>query len=163
MGKSFKRWLVLMFSIFFLLTGCGSLKDFTQKVIDETEKTAHFTLDLEEDTPYTNEQLIDDGQLDRVVFGGRLYELKDEVNPKSKGEYLGFIGETYYVDQEGKRWTEEELKKPYVYYNPKDIREKQPLTYGSVYRYKRQPKGSFDLIIIELNKKLYQAKMVQGE
>ncbi|WP_339222919.1 NisI/SpaI family lantibiotic immunity lipoprotein [Paenibacillus sp. FSL W7-1332] len=132
-------------------------------MIDETEKTAHFTLDLEEDTSYTIEQLIDDGQLDRVVFGGRLYELKDEVNPKSKGEYLGFIGQTHYVDQEGKRWTEEELKKPYVYYNPKDIREKQPLTYGSAYRYKRQPEGSFDLIIIELNKKLFQAKMVQGD
>ncbi|CAM3682623.1 MULTISPECIES: NisI/SpaI family lantibiotic immunity lipoprotein [Paenibacillus] len=132
-------------------------------MVEETQKTAHYTLELDEETDLTIEQLIDEGRLDRLVFDGRLYELQGEADPESKGGHIGFIGETYYVDQEGKRWTEDELKNPYLYLDPKDIREKNPMTYGSVYRHKGEPKGSSNRIIIELNRKVLEAELVREE
>ncbi len=161
MLKTFR--LSLAAGAFLLLTGCQSIGNFTQTVIDESKKTAHFTIELDEDTDYTMEQLIDEGRVDRVVFGGKLYELQGQTAPENKGDNLGFIGKNYYVDQHGNRWTDEELKKPYLYTDPKNIREKQPLVYGSVYRYKGQPKQSTSLLVIELNKKLYKATLVPGE
>lgn len=161
--KASSSWFILAISALVLLSGCKSLDNFTDKVIEETQKTAHYTLDLDEDTEYTIEQLIDEGKLDRVVFEGRLYELQGEVKPEAKGDNLGFIGQTYYVDQNDERWTDEELKEPYVYLNPKDIREKNPMTYGSVYRLAGEPKESTNLIVIELNKKLFKAQMIRED
>ncbi|AWB44647.1 SpaI protein [Paenibacillus sp. CAA11] len=163
MRKLSRAWMILIVSVFVLVTGCDYLDDFKQKVIEETQKTAHYTIDLDEDTAYTLEQLIDEGRVDRVVFDGKLYEFEGSAEPESKGENLGFIGKTYYVDQEGKRWTEEELKKPYINKDPKDIREKRPLIYGLVYRYKGEPKGSTSRIVIEFNRKLVKAKLIRGE
>ncbi|EHB62402.1 MULTISPECIES: NisI/SpaI family lantibiotic immunity lipoprotein [Paenibacillus] len=158
-----KGWILFTVSALLLLTGCERLEQFTQKVVEETQKTAHYTLELDEETDLTIEQLIDEGRLDRLVFDGRLYELQGEADPESKGGRIGFIGETYYVDQEGKRWTEDELKKPYLYLDPNEIREKNPMTYGSVYRHKGEPKGSSNRIIIELNRKVLEAELVREE
>ncbi|MFF3924398.1 NisI/SpaI family lantibiotic immunity lipoprotein [Paenibacillus lactis] len=163
MKNTSKGWILFTVSALLLLTGCERLEQFTQKVVEETQKTAHYTLELDEETDLTIEQLIDEGRLDRLVFDGRLYELQGEADPESKGGHIGFIGETYYVDQEGKRWTEDELKNPYLYLDPKDIREKSPMTYGSVYRHKGEPKGSSNRIIIELNRKVLEAELVREE
>lgn len=158
-----KGWILFTVSVLLLLTGCERLEQFTQKVVEETQKTAHYTLELDEETDLTIEQLIDEGRLDRVVFDGRLYELQGEADPESTGGHIGFIGETYYVDQVGKRWSEDELKKPYLYLDPNEIREKNPMTYGSVYRHKGEPKGSSNRIIIELNRKVLEAELVREE
>jgi|GEM_PF-1666765 len=163
MKKTPRGWILITVSALLLLTGCERLDHFTQKVVEETQKTAHYTLELDEETDLTIEELIDEGRLDRVVFDGRLYELKGEADPESKGGHIGFIGETYYVDQKGKRWTEDELKKPYLYLDSDEIREKNPMTYGSVYRHKGEPKGSSERIIIELNRKLLEAELIREE
>jgi len=163
MKNTSRGWILFTVSALLLLTGCERLDQFTQKVVEETQKTAHYTLELDEETDLTIGQLIAEGQLDRVVFDGRLYELQGEAEPESKGGHIGFIGETYYVDQEGKRWSEDELKKPYLYLDPNEIREKNPMSYGSVYRHKGEPRGSSERIIIELNRKLLKAELIREE
>lgn len=114
-------------------TGCQSLDQFKKKVITETEKTASYTVDADVE-PVTMEQLIDEGRSDCFVFNGEVYQMQHEVKSDQVGRALGSVGEMYMVDQSGKRWSKQELKQPYVYANPQDVREKHPLQYGVVYQ-----------------------------
>ncbi|WP_411344751.1 NisI/SpaI family lantibiotic immunity lipoprotein [Paenibacillus sp. WLX1005] len=116
-------------------TGCQSLDQFKKKVITETEKTASYTVDPDVE-PVTMAQLIDEGRSDCFVFNGEVYQMQHEVKSDQVGRALGSVGEMYMVDQYGKRWSKQELKQPYVYANPQDVREKHPLQYGVVYQLK---------------------------
>lgn len=155
--------IIIPAALMLTLTGCGSLNDFTQKVVEETKKTAHYTINLDSTTPYTLEQLLDEGKLDRVVFKGKQYELQEQVDHDKAGDNLGFLGKTYYVDQHGKRWTDDQLKQPYIYVDPNDIREKRPLVYGSVYQYIDGTNQNADKIVIEFNHRYYKAVLILDE
>lgn len=112
------------FIVLFMLSACQSLTKFKDKVVEETKKTMHFTDDNENDTSETMESLIDKGKLDQVVYDDQLYHLKEKVDEDKKGKVIGAIGQTFFVDGDGKRWSEEELKEPYISNNPDEIREK---------------------------------------
>ncbi len=114
---------VVCIVLVFVATGCQSLDQFKKKVITETEKTASYTVDPDVE-PVTMEQLIDSGRLDCFVFNGDVYQMQHEVKSDQVGRAIGSVGEMYFVDQNGKRWSKQELKQPYVYSNPKDVREK---------------------------------------
>lgn len=90
----------------------------------------HFTDDNENDTSETMESLIDKGKLDQVVYDDQLYHLKEKVDEDKKGKVIGAIGQTFFVDGDGKRWSEEELKEPYISNNPDEIREKNHYAMG---------------------------------
>lgn len=144
-----------------LLTACQDVQKFKDKVVTETQKTMHFT--AEPDRPsVTMEQLIDSGNLDRFVFNNEVYEMETEVSDKEVGRALGSVGQIYYVDQYGKRWTKQELKESYVYANPAHIREKKPLQYGIVYDATK--KGNDDhSVVIRFNHKYIKALPVSAD
>lgn len=89
----------------------------------------HFTEDNNE-TSETMESLIDKGKLDQVVYNEKLYQMKDKVDEDKKGKVIGAIGQTFFVDSEGKRWSEEELKEPYISNDPDETREKNLYVMG---------------------------------
>lgn len=103
----------------FTLSACQSIDEFTHKVVTETQKTAHFTVDSDSAHTTTIQQLIDEGKVDQFVYEDKTYQLQNKVDNNSKGSLIGTISQSYYVDQNGKRWTANELKQPYVYKDPK--------------------------------------------
>lgn len=153
-------WIIVLFCLFLSLVACYKLSSFVDKVINETKKTVNFTLDLDEKTPETIESLIEKGEIDQVIFKGRVYKLQEPIERNNIGTQIGFIGQTYYVDQYGELWSKEELKKPYVYGNPKEIREKKPMRYGAVYSIKEKNVLDRDELILELNKKYYKIALI---
>lgn len=118
------------FIVLFMLSACQSLTKFKDKVVEETKKTMHFTDDNENDTSETMESLIDKGKLDQVVYDDQLYHLKEKVDEDKKGKVIGAIGQTFFVDGDGKRWSEEELKEPYISNNPDEIERKNHYAMG---------------------------------
>ncbi|MGG1246580.1 NisI/SpaI family lantibiotic immunity lipoprotein [Bacillus spizizenii] len=150
------------FIVLFMLSACQSLTKFKDKVVEETKKTMHFTDDNENDTSETMESLIDKGKLDQVVYDDKLYQLKDKVDEDKKGKVIGAIGQTFFVDGDGKRWSEEELKEPYISKNPDEIREKKPLRYGKVYS-TNEDSDAKDEIIVEFNREYYRAVLIKNE
>ncbi|QJC97709.1 hypothetical protein HC660_32610 [Bacillus mojavensis] len=150
------------FIVLFMLSACQSLTKFKDKVVEETKKTMHFTDDNENDTSETMESLIDKGKLDQVVYDDKLYQLKDKVDEDKKGKVIGAIGQTFFVDGGGKRWSEEELKEPYISNNPDEIREKKPLRYGKVYS-TNEDSDAKDEIIVEFNREYYRAVLIKNE
>lgn len=144
----------------FTLSACQSIDEFTHKVVTETQKTAHFTVDSDSAHTTTIQQLIDEGKVDQFVYEDKTYQLQNKVDNNSKGSLIGTISQSYYVDQNGKRWTANELKQPYVYKDPKKIREKKPMVYGSVYSIKSQNKQDKEEIIVEFNHQLYRATLI---
>ncbi|MCY9294996.1 NisI/SpaI family lantibiotic immunity lipoprotein [Bacillus spizizenii] len=150
------------FIVLFMLSACQSLTKFKDKVVEETKKTMHFTDDNENDTSETMESLIDKGKLDQVVYDDQLYHLKEKVGEDKKGKVIGAIGQTFFVDGNGKRWSEEELKVPYISNNPDEIREKKPLRYGKVYS-TNEDSDAKDEIIVEFNREYYRAVLIKNE
>nr|AEK64495.1 EtnI [Bacillus spizizenii] len=150
------------FIVLFMLSACQSLIKFKDKVVEETKKTMHFTDDNENDTSETMESLIDKGKLDQVVYDDKLYQLKDKVDEDKKGKVIGAIGQTFFVDGDGKRWSEEELKEPYISNDPDEIREKKPLRYGKVYSTNEDPDAKNE-IIVEFNREYYRAVLIKNE
>ncbi|MCY8659466.1 NisI/SpaI family lantibiotic immunity lipoprotein [Bacillus spizizenii] len=150
------------FIVLFMLSACQSLTKFKDKVVEETKKTMHFTDDNENDTSETMESLIDKGKLDQVVYDDQLYHLKEKVDEDKKGKVIGAIGQTFFVDGDGKRWSEEELKEPYISNNPDEIREKKPLRYGKVYS-TNEDSDAKDEIIVEFNREYYRAVLIKNE
>ncbi|MCY9376265.1 NisI/SpaI family lantibiotic immunity lipoprotein [Bacillus sp. T17B1] len=150
------------FIVLFMLSACQSLTKFKDKVVEETKKTMHFTDDNENDTSETMESLIDKGKLDQVVYDDKLYQLKDKVDEDKKGKVIGAIGQTFFVDGDGKRWSEAELKEPYISKNPDEIREKKPLRYGKVYS-TNEDFDAKDEIIVEFNREYYRAVLIKNE
>ncbi|WP_258173557.1 NisI/SpaI family lantibiotic immunity lipoprotein [Bacillus spizizenii] len=150
------------FIVLFMLSACQSLTKFKDKVVEETKKTMHFTDDNENDTSETMESLIDKGKLDQVVYDDQLYHLKEKVDEDKKGKVIGAIGQTFFVDGDGKRWSEEELKEPYISNNPDEIREKKPLRYGKVYS-TNEDSDAKDEIIAEFNREYYRAVLIKNE
>lgn len=144
----------------FTLSACQSIDEFKHKVVTETQKTAHYTVDSDTAHTTTIQQLIDEGKVDQFVYEDKTYQLQDKVNNNSKGSLIGTISQSYYIDQHGKRWTDDELKKPYVYKDPQKIREKKPIVYGSVYSIKSQNKQNREKIIVEFNHQLYHATLI---
>lgn len=156
-----KKWFCFLgLTAVFTLSACQSIDEFTHKVVTETQKTAHYTVDSDSAHTTTIQQLIDEGKVDQFVFEDKTYQLQDKVNNSSKGSLIGTISQSYYVDQNGKRWTDDELKKPYVYKDPKKIREKKPMVYGSVYSLKSQNKQDRQEIIVDFNHQLYKATLI---
>lgn len=160
----FKIWVNILgcFIVLFTLSACQSLTRFEEKFFDETKKTMHFTHDNENGTSETMESLIDKGKLDQVVYEKKLYRLKDKVDEDKKGKVIGAIGQTFFVDGDGKRWSEEELKEPHISNDPDKIREKRPLRYGKVYCTNEEPDAK-DEIIVELNHEYYRAVVIKNE
>ncbi|MEK4443800.1 NisI/SpaI family lantibiotic immunity lipoprotein [Niallia sp. FSL K6-0077] len=146
--------------VLFMLSACQSLTNFKDKTIEETKKTMHFTEGNE--TAETMESLIDKGKFDQVVYNERLYQLKDKVDEDKKGKVIGAIGKTFFVDSDGKRWSEEELKKPYISLDPDDIKEKKPFRYGKVYS-ANEDSDAKDEIIVEFNREYYRAVLIKNE
>jgi len=150
------------FIVLFMLSACQSLTKFKDKVYEETKKTMHFTDDNENETSETTESLIDQGKHDQVVYDGKIYQLQDKVDKDIKGKVIGAIGKTFFVDGDGKRWSEEELKEPYIYMDPDKIRDKNPFRYGKVYSTKEHP-DTKDEIIVECNSEYYKAIIINNE
>ncbi|KXZ20208.1 SpaI protein [Bacillus nakamurai] len=161
---SLKRCVIILgcFIVLFMLSACQSLTRFKDKVDEETKKTMHFTDDNENETSETMESLIDQGKHDQVVYDGKLYQLQDKVDEDSKGKVIGAIGQTFFIDGDGKRWSEEELKEPYIYIDPDKIRKKNPLRYGKVYSTNEHP-DTKDEIIVECNGEYYKADLIKNE
>lgn len=153
-------WITVILIILLLyMAGCNGMDNFIEKTKEETNKKARYTIDLDESTTDTIEQLLDEGKADQLVFEGRVYKIKGNAPDDQKGEVIGFIGEDYYIDEDGKKWTESELRKPYIYANPENIREKKPMNYGMVYSIKGKDIGDRKEIIFALNQKLYKASL----
>ncbi len=153
---------VVCMVLVFVATGCRSIDQFKKKVITETEKTASYTVDPDVE-PVTMEQLIDSGRLDCFVFNGDVYQMQHEVKSDQVGRAIGSVGEMYFVDQNGKRWSKQELKQPYVYSNPKDVREKKSLKYGVVYQPKQAASDSKnESVIIRFNDQYMLATKSKG-
>lgn len=150
------------FIVLFILSACQSLTEFGDKVVEETKKTMHFTDVNENDTNETMKSLIDKGKLDQVVYDNQLYQFKDKVNEDKKGKVIGAIGQSFFVDGDGKRWSEEELKEPYISNDPDKIREKKPLLYGKIYSTNEDPDAK-DEIIVEFNREYYRAVVLKNE
>ncbi|MEV3916033.1 NisI/SpaI family lantibiotic immunity lipoprotein [Bacillus subtilis] len=149
------------FIVLFMLSACQALTKFKDKTVEETKKTVHFTEDNNE-TSETMESLIDKGKLDQVVYNENLYQMKDKVDEDKKGKVIGAIGQTFFVDSEGKRWSEEELKEPYISNDPDETREKKPLRYGKVYS-ANEDTDAKDEIIVEFNREYYRAVLIKNE
>ncbi|PJY99475.1 SpaI protein [Bacillus vallismortis] len=150
------------FIVLCTLSACQSFTKFKDKVVEETKKTMHFTDDNENETSETMESLIDKGKLDQVVYDDKLYQLKDKVDEDKKGKVIGAIGQTFFVDGDGKRWSEEELKEPYISHDPDEIREKKPLRYGKVYS-TNEGTDVNEEIIVEFNREYYRAVFIKNE
>ncbi|WP_458120429.1 NisI/SpaI family lantibiotic immunity lipoprotein [Paenibacillus sp. Z6-24] len=142
-----------------LTTACQNIQQFKDKVVTETQKTAHYTVEPDQ-TPVTMEQLIDKGQTDHFIFNDQVYQMDSEVTDKQVGKVIGAVGQLYYVDQYGKRWTAEELKNTKIYQNPQEIREKKPLHYDMVFRPKSE-NDKEDFVIIRFNHKYFKAVPVK--
>ena len=143
-------------------TGCQSVDEYKQKVISETEKTASYTVDPDVE-PVTMEQLIDSGRSDCFVFNNDVYQMQHEVKSDQVGRARGSVGEMYFVDQEGKRWSKQELKQPYVYSNPENVREKKSLKYGVVYELKQsEANAEHQSVIIRFNDQYLLATKSKG-
>ncbi|WP_322923695.1 NisI/SpaI family lantibiotic immunity lipoprotein [Paenibacillus campi] len=154
---------VVCIALVCVCTGCQSVNQFKQKVITETEKTASYTVDPDVE-PATMEQLIDQGRTDCFVFNGAVYQMQHEVKADQVGRALGSVGEMYFVDQNGKRWSKQELKQqPYVYANPQNVREKKPLKYGVVYQLKQTAADAeHESVIIRFNDQYRLATKSKG-
>lgn len=150
------------FIVLLMLSACQSLTKFKDKTIEETKKTMHFTEGNENETAETMESLIAKGKFAQVVYNERLYQLKDKVDEDKKGKVIGAIGKTFFVDSDGKRWSEEELKEPYISLDPDDIKEKKPLRYGKVYS-ANEDVDAKDEIIVEFNHEYYRAVLIKNE
>lgn len=150
------------FIVLNILSACQTLTKFEDKVVEETKKTMHFTDDNENDTSETMESLIDKGKIDQVFYEKKLYQLKDKVDEDKKGKVKGAIGQTFFVDGDGKRWSEEELRAPYISNDQDKIREKKPLRYGKIYSTNEDPDGK-DEIIVEFNREYYRAVVIKNE
>ena len=148
--------------VLFMLSACQSLTKFKDKTMEETKKTMHFTEGNENETAETMERLIDKGKLDQVVYNEKLYQLKEKVDEDKKGKVIGVIGKTFFVDSDGKRWSEEELKEPYLSLAPDEIKEKKPLRYGKVYS-ANEDSNAEDEIIVEFNREYYRAVLIKNE
>lgn len=97
-----------------------------------------------------------------MVYNEKLYQLKEKVDEDKKGKVIGAIGKTFFVDSDGKRWSEEELKEPYLSLDPDDIKEKKPLRYGKVYS-ANEDSNAEDEIIVEFNREYYRAVLIKNE
>lgn len=158
--KRNRIWIIIFFCLLISLAACYKIDTFVDKTINETKKTVKFTLDLDEKTSETIESLIGKGKIDQVIFKGRVYQLQQPIERKYIGTQIGFIGQTYYVDQYGKLWSQEDLKKPYIYTNPNEIREKKPMRYGAIYSIKHKSITDRDEFILEFNNELCKISLV---